>query len=254
MIEILLDNLGYFNKPIYNFHCYFSKNTISEISCDLAAIEFVIKILGNPGFVELLKAYDKNEPGILVISNGTIRYQVIYGEKGIMNESINKNGKIVAVNDIIEDRSTIDKKILLDIIPAGQLLTCTRELIDDFVVVNERTGLDYFTGRGRQRFKRAGVNFCDSTNKYYKRLGFDGVIEPDGSVKHGDSFLYYTSEGSGFLRLLNILPELDYCKATGKILIVPNYTMSLHPVVIKELKNILVELEISAIITKEGDY
>ena len=30
--------------------------------------------------------------------------------------------------------------------------------------------------------------------------------------------------------------------------------MSLHPGVIKELKNILVELEISAIITKEGDY
>ena len=169
-----------------------------------------------------------------------------------MNESINKNGKIVAVNDIIEDRSTIDKKVL-DIIPAGQLLTCTRELIDDFVVVNERTGLDYFTGRGKQRFKRAGVNFCDSTNKYYKRLGFDGAIEPDGSVKHGDSFLYYTSEGSGFLRLLNILPELDYCKATGKILIIPNYTMSLHPGVIKELKNILVELEISAIITKEGE-
>ena len=73
-------------------------------------------------------------------------------------------------------------------------------------------------------------------------------------MKHGDSFLYYTSEGSGFLRLLNILPELDYCKATGKILIIPNYTMSLHPGVIKELKNILVELEISAIITKEGDY
>ena len=242
MIEILLDNLGYFNKPIYNFHCYFSKNTISEISCDLAAIEFVIKILGNPGFVELLRAYDKNEPGILVISNGIICYQVIYGETGIINESINKNGKIIAVNDIMED------------IPTGQLLAYTRELIDDFVVVNERTGLDYFTGRGRQRFKSAGVNFCDSTNKYYKRLGFDGAIEPDGSVKHGDSFLYYTSEGSGFLRLLNILPELDYCKATGKILIVPNYTMSLHPGVIKELKNILVELEISAIITKEGDY
>jgi hypothetical protein len=121
------------------------------------------------------------------------------------------------------------------------------------VVVNEKTGSDYFIGRGRQRFKDAGVDFCDSTNIYYRRLGFDGAIESDGSVKHGDSYLYYTSEGSGFRRLLNILPELEYCKATGKILIVPNYTRSLHPGVIEKFKNILVELEISAVITRE-DY
>lgn len=260
MIEIILDNLSYQGKNLKNIYYSFNNGSVLKIENYIYMDEFwpVKKLLENPGFINSFEAYKSEEPGILSISDGRLGYQVIYREKEIINEIISEDGVVIAENDTNEiTMYTTSNEIpegIINNIPTPVLFYTQqgKDLISNFVVVNEKTGSDYFAGIGRQRFKDAGMDFCDSVNKYLKILGFDGEIRGDGSIKkYSGVFLYYTSEGSGFLRLLNILPELDYCKATEKILVVPNYTKSLHPLVIKKFEEILDDLGISAILIKD---
>lgn len=273
MIEILLENLRILeNKPIEDLYYTLEPGSLLEVKCSSNQIGVVKKMLDNPGLVNSFLAYDTSKPGLLVINDGKIGYQVIYGDKEIVSEVITEDGELIAENTTTNGVTTYDAWNGSDVIPEGlyiptPLLFYTKqgkELLSSFITVKDDTAFEYFKSRGRQRFKDAGIDFCESANKYFKLLDFSGELQDDGSVRYpkydknfmksGDyTYLYYTSEGSGYRSLINILPELDYCKKTGKILVVPNYTRHLHPLVVMALQEIIKSLEISAIITRE-DY
>lgn len=223
---------------------------------------------------ELLKIkpyIDKNDLSYLEIyctfEDKILKYSSTYADMNLFTETLMLDNELIGYWDCFDnsletgklwdrlgemDDLKIDTRLLCNTI-GGRII---ENALKDYLICNTNSLFEFSRKNIESRLIFHDLNVIDDLNNIYNAFGFGIRIDKNDYLvyhqgKDNEFRLSMSQEGTGFLKLLNILPEIIYCMKKDKSLstIIPLYGTGLHFLVKKALKNFLRETGLNIIAT-----
>lgn len=227
--------------------------------------------------LKISPSIDKNDLSYIEIyctyEDRLLKYSSTYADENIFTETLFLDGELIGHRDYTDDsletgkhwdtfgevseyNHDIDAKILC-YTRGGNIIENT---IKDYLICDTATPPQLNREYIKSRLVFDDLDVVRELNELYQAFGFNMTIDKDRQCCITDHEIPLRIgielQGSGFIHLLRILPEVIYCMKKNKNLgiIIPYYGSSLHFLVKKHLKNFLENTGLHIIATDWEEY